>query len=84
MVANRMDLEGKIIAEVRDLPDEALAEVVQFLEYQRYKVEQQDKPYDTPYRPVALGGLFREFDLSEEEIAEARQEMWGNFGDRDF
>lgn len=28
---------------------------------------------------VSLGGLWKGFSISEEDIAEARQEMWGNF-----
>ncbi|MGH2560328.1 MAG: hypothetical protein ACRDJH_14800 [Thermomicrobiales bacterium] len=84
MVASRVDLEGKIFAEVKALPDEALAEVVQFIEYQRFKTGQQERPYDTPYRPVALGGLWAGHDLSEEEIDEVRREIWAGFGERDI
>ncbi len=29
---------------------------------------------------VKLGGLWAGYDFSEEEIAQARKEMWGNFG----
>jgi hypothetical protein len=84
MVASRVDLEGKIIAELRALPDEALAEIVQFLEYQRFKAEQQEPSYDTPYRPVTLDGLWAGHDLSEEEIDEVHREVWAGFGERDL
>lgn len=31
-----------------------------------------------------LLGLWRGFTISEEDITEARHELWGNFGERDF
>ncbi|HRJ42878.1 MAG: hypothetical protein KJZ86_20765 [Caldilineaceae bacterium] len=32
-----------------------------------------------PEAPVSLYGLWKGFSISEDDIAEARQEMWGNF-----
>ena len=32
----------------------------------------------------SLRGLWRDLDITEEEIAEARQEMWGNFPREDI
>ncbi len=32
----------------------------------------------------SLYGLWRGFSITEQDIAEARREMWGNFGERDF
>ncbi|MBI3958914.1 MAG: hypothetical protein HY328_08900 [Chloroflexi bacterium] len=32
-----------------------------------------------PPEPVSLYGLWKGVSISEEDIAEARQEMWGNF-----
>jgi hypothetical protein len=84
MVANRQDLEGQILAGLRALSDEALAEVVQFLEYQRYKAEMQEQPHDTSSRPVKLGGMWTGHDLSEAEIDQVRREIWAGFGDRDL
>lgn len=40
--------------------------------------QQQPKPLQS------LLGLWEGFTVTEEDIAEARREMWGNFGERDF
>lgn len=32
----------------------------------------------------SLLGLWQGFTVTDEDIAEARREMWGNFGERDF
>jgi len=38
-----------------------------------------------PHKPLrSLYGLWRGFSISEEDIAEARREMWGNFGEREI
>ena len=38
-----------------------------------------------PQKPLrSLYGLWRGFSISEEDIAEARREMWGNFGEREI
>lgn len=37
-----------------------------------------------PQPRVELHGLFQGFDTSEEEIAEARREMWGKFPREDL
>lgn len=35
-----------------------------------------------PYKPVPLGGILKGIVFTEADIAEARKEMWGNFGER--
>ncbi|MDL1895689.1 hypothetical protein FBQ82_05410 [Anaerolineae bacterium CFX7] len=38
-----------------------------------------------PQKPLrSLYGLWRGFSITEEDIAQARREMWGNFGEREF
>lgn len=37
-----------------------------------------------PQPRKSLRGLWRGLAIGEKEIAEARQEMWGHFGDRGF
>ena len=32
--------------------------------------------------PVRLGGLWKGLTISEADIADARKDLWGNFGDR--
>jgi len=35
-------------------------------------------PQQTPYRPVALGGLWQGITITDEDIAKVRREMWGD------
>jgi hypothetical protein len=51
-----------------------------FLDYQRYKFEQQPSG-TTPYRPVSLGGLWKDKHINDADIADVRREMWGRFAD---
>ncbi len=76
------DVKRHVIEVLETLPPEALREVASFVDYQRYKVSQSE-PRETPYRAVKLGGLWTGIQISEEDIAEVRREMWGNFGERD-
>lgn len=68
------NLEQTLLETVRSLPPEKQQEVLDFAEFLRQKI--------TPKQPRrSLKGLWADFDIqiSEEDIAEARQEMWGNF-----
>ncbi len=38
----------------------------------------------TPYKPVALGGVWEGVTITDEDIAEVWREMWGNFGEREL
>ncbi len=56
----------------KTLPAEKQLEVLDFVEFLRAQQE--------PKRPLRdLAGLWKGFDLSPEDIAEARREMWGTF-----
>ncbi|MCA9428197.1 MAG: hypothetical protein KC964_26140 [Candidatus Omnitrophica bacterium] len=73
-----MTVEEKIVQCVRELPPEDQEKVREFAEgLQRQKAERP------PLR--SLEGLWAkyDFDLTDEDIKEARREMWGNFP-RDF
>lgn len=83
MAATHGDPKQRLLTLIDELPDEALAEVASFAEYQRAK-QQEKETSPTPYRPVALGGLWQGIHISDEDIAEARREMWGNFGEREL
>jgi hypothetical protein len=69
-----MTIEQAIVEKVRTLPVERQLEVLDFAEFLRQKTA--PKP---PRR--RLMGLFADLkiDITEEDIAEARREMWGNF-----
>jgi hypothetical protein len=84
MVAKLENLRMRVVSEIEDLPEDALAELLSFVEYQRYKATRDGLIEGKPNRPVALEGIAPEFDLSEDEIAEVRREMWAGFGERDI
>ena len=69
----------QVIEALESLPTGELAEVASFVEFQRFKREHPEQR-DTPYRPVTLGGLWKGVQISEEDLADVRREMWGNFG----
>jgi len=48
--------------------------VQRFVEFLRSQV--QEKP---PYTPVALGGLWKGIEVTDEDIAAIRREMWAGF-----
>ena len=60
----------EMIAErARELPVEQQREVLDFVEFLRV--------HDTPKRPLRdVAGLFKGFDISPEDIDQARSEMW--------
>jgi hypothetical protein len=72
------------------LPEDALVEVVTFLNYLLYKLEDHSADTDvpasqqTPYKPVALGGLWEGVTITDEDISQVRREMWGSFGEREL
>ncbi|MBD1820938.1 DUF2281 domain-containing protein [Cyanobacteria bacterium FACHB-DQ100] len=73
-MTNIANLEQTLIETVRSLPPEQQQEVLDFAEFLRQKTTSKQ-----PRR--SLKGLWADFDvqISEEDITEARQEMWGNF-----
>jgi hypothetical protein len=76
------DLKDQIVSKLDSLSIDALRDILDFVEYQRFKQERPatEEP-TTPYTPVRLGGLIPELDLSEEEIDELRREIWSGLGD---
>jgi len=75
-IVNRTDLYRLI----DELPESGLAEVAHFLEFMRFKLKEETGSL-TPYVPVALGGLWRELTITDDDIAAVRQEMWQSFGE---
>jgi hypothetical protein len=67
----------KIYQELLELPDDSLVEIWQFIEFVRFK------SCHVPQQVVKLGGLLRDYaiDVTEEDIAQARKEMWSHLGD---
>jgi len=69
-----MTIEQQVLEKLRDLPPEKQKEVLDFVD--------QLKEDNGPKKPLkSLRGLWKDlnFHVTEEDIAEARREMWGNF-----
>ena len=68
----RAATQEQIIHALDELPPEALHEVQKFLDFLRFKSQEQVRE-----PAVALGGLLQGYRFTKEEIAQARREMWG-------
>ncbi len=69
-----MTIEERVLEKLRGLPPEKQQEVLEFVE--------SLKPVGNAKKPLrSLEGLWADLDIdiTEEDIAEARREMWGNF-----
>ena len=69
-----MNIEQSVLERLRELPLEKQQEVLDFTDYLHQKI--------TPKRPLrSIKGLCADLkvDITAEDIAEARKEMWGNF-----
>lgn len=69
-----MSIEEQVLEKLRDLPPEKQREVLEFV----LALKKQNGAKQ-PLRSVR--GLWKDLgiDITEEDIAEARREMWGNF-----
>lgn len=74
-----LTLEDTVLAKLRSLPPDRQREVLDFVEFLNRK-----RPKKRPY--PSLCGLWADLnvDITEEDIAEARKEMWGNFPREDI
>jgi hypothetical protein len=69
-----MSIEEQVIEKMRELPHERRQEVLDFVDFLREK-----NGVKKPRR--SLRGLWKDLniEITEEDIAQARREMWGNF-----
>lgn len=69
-----MTIEEQVLEKLRDLPPEKQKEVLDFVDFLKEK-NGSAKPRKS------LRGLWADLNIhiTEEDIAEARREMWGNF-----
>ena len=69
-----MTIEQQVLEKLRDLPSDKQEEVLDFLDFLKEK-NRTNKPRRS------LRGLWKGLNvhLTEEDIAAARHEMWGNF-----
>lgn len=75
-----MTIEQAVVEKLRALPPEQQEKVLEFVE----TLQPQSPTEKRPLRSVA--GLWSDLDidLTNEDIDEARREMWGNFPRDDF
>ncbi len=74
-----MNIERSLLEKFRQLPIEKQQEVLDFTEFIQQKL--------APKGPLkSIKGLWADLkvDITEEDIKEVRQEMWGNFPREDF
>jgi hypothetical protein len=89
-VTTQVELKKHLVTILDKLPEETLAEVARFLDYLQYRLEHYSldtaipSSQPTPYKPVALGGLWEGVMITDEDIAEVRREMWSGFGEREL
>lgn len=72
-------LKAEIVAALDFLPPDSLEVVQKFVRFLREQTRVQPSP---PYTPVALRGLWKGVEISDEDIASVRQEMWAVFEDK--
>jgi hypothetical protein len=71
----------ELLQQVKQLPP---CEQLLFAEQILAGLVHQMPAKQSPKPLKSLLGLWQGFTVTEEDIAEARREMWGNFGERDF
>lgn len=69
-----MNLEEAVLEKLRHLPVDKQQQLLDFAEFLYQKTTLQ-----TPLRTVRGLCADLKVDITEEDIAQARQEMWGNF-----
>lgn len=74
-----MSSDEALLEQIKVLPPDLKKEVTHFIEFLQTKVKKE-----TP--TVSLEGIWADMDvnISEEDIDEARNEMWGNFPREQF
>ena len=80
MQTSKVEQRQKIEQLLDDLPEKRLTDVLNFLE-NLYLQQSQSGP---PYQVVdQFEGIWQNYLIGEDEITEARREMWRNFGQDD-
>ncbi len=69
-----MDLEQAVLDKLRELPPNHQQEVLDFAEFLHQK-----NILKRPLKSVKGMWANLDMDITEEDIAQARKEMWGNF-----
>ncbi|MCU0288550.1 MAG: DUF2281 domain-containing protein [Acidobacteria bacterium] len=77
------NIKKKIIVSLDTLPPGSLQEVINFLEYMRFKSQKKNQ-MSTPYKPIAFGGLWKDENIDDQDIDEVRREMWQSLDSREL
>jgi hypothetical protein len=77
------NIKKRIILSLNNLPPESLQEVINFLEYVRFKFQKKNQT-STPYKPIAFGGLWKDENIDDQDIDEVRREMWQSLEGREL
>jgi len=72
-----MSIEEAVLEKLRELPPDEQRKVLEF-------VESISKGAEPPQRSVEGLWAGMGFDVTDEDISEARREMWGNFPREDL
>ena len=75
-MATEVVTKDDVIRALDELPAESLVEVRRFVDYVRFKTQSR------PRKLIKLGGLWKDWPpITDGDIAQARREMWGSFGE---
>ncbi len=74
------ELKERIVEALETLPPEALQELVNYLDYIRFKLQLGQEPSSSE-AASGLEGILEGYRFSAEEIEQARREMWGGLGE---
>ena len=69
------DQEKMILEKLRALPEEILEDIIQFIEFLENR--RGGKSTGSIAGHTGIGGLWKDVDISEEDIEEVRRDMWG-------
>ena len=69
-------LKEELVRSLDDLSPAAATEVQQFIEFLKFKSNAPGRPGS-----LAIGGWLKNHRFTNEDIAQARAEMWGRFED---
>lgn len=74
----------KIYDQVQRLPEESLTDLTRYLEFLLFASQKTPPPEPTPERPlkiIRLGGILKGYEVSREQLKQARQDMWHSLAD---
>jgi len=76
-------LKQRLLISLDKLPPDGVKEIISFLEYINYKFGEKISN-STTYKPISLGGLWKNKEIQDEDIDEIRREIWGSLGEKEL